>query len=95
MSLIKPWTVILGMVSRAHPRVDRSNHKQYTMLDARKAIKKFRGEDSKNGNVRQGLTPITIWILRDAIDVFIEEYSKDYILEKIEILDNREHAILS
>ena len=90
MTLNKPWKSVMHMFGIT-TNVSRTSFKAYTMPEARVAMKKQRAIDSKAGRPLRKVSPVSTWILDDAIDDFVEKFSKEYELEVLEILDLR-HA---
>jgi hypothetical protein len=88
MSLSHPWKIGVYM-SGTTDRCTRSTFKSYSMPDVRKLVVNIRKEEEATGKHKRKISPITTWILEDAISKYMAEFSKDYLLEKLEILDLR------
>jgi hypothetical protein len=87
---LHPWSTVLEMTSTTRPIINRTSSKQLTMLEVRKVIKNRKAMESKADKSPRHISPVTTWLLDEAIDKFLNEFSKGYELEILSIQDTRQ-----
>lgn len=88
MALSHPWKIGMYM-SGTTDKCTRSTFKSYSMPDVREILANVRKEEEATGKHKRRISPITTWILEDAINKYMTEFSKNFLLEELEILDLR------
>jgi hypothetical protein len=85
-----PWSTSLEMVSKTEPIVNYINRRQITMREVRKIMRSQRAVESKESKPRKNISPVTTWLLDDAINKFFDKFSDNYELELLSIQDKRQ-----